>query len=894
MAAAVAAAQAQGISSQAIEQFKASQGIANTQPAQPTRFSSIPQAAAPAAAEDAKTGAVGIPGFSASLRTFGAELFAGNRGRYITPSDLPVPADYVVGVGDTVEIRLFGKENRILSLPVQRNGTIVLPDIGDISVIGLTLEAMGKLVLERINKQKIGVEATVSMGQLRSIQIFLMGDVNSPGAVTTDALTTVSNALLFGGGIKLSGSMRRVEIRRQGKVISRIDLYDSLLKGSDRGELRLQAGDIVFVPAVGKRVGIDGEVLRPAVYELLNEKTAEDLVQLAGGFRPTAYPQSARLNRIGKDWQRSAQINPLATFTQRQQTLHDGDLFEIPAVVQTQQPTPGDFRFKTVTLNGNLVAQGTYEWRPNLTLGELIPRYEQLSLNAYRPLALIERIEPRTGTRQLLPVNLTDVILKQKAVPLERDDRVFVFDQQEIEFLSSAHVQQVLAGNLPTNLGQAATGVVINAQAARPDETALHLGAGKAFDVGPGQEEQNGAIAGQSNVCRGLVELSHIVANEGTTRFRSALFAGAYADDGKRLVKSIPCPAVFNQNPSFLPFLLENAITVRGEIKNPGVLPVPPDFSLDLALLARGGLTREADLEGIELNQVVPSSNGLANVTRRRLGQTSELAGIVAQPGDIVQIRKRASNQDTGLVRLSGEFAHPGAYEIRKGERLSELIARAGGLSPHAYPYGAVFLRPSIKEEKRQYYAKAVNDIQQNILFAMTRQTANTSPQGAGNATAAVELVKQLRVSDPIGRMVIEADPTVLQVRPELDIVLSPGDELHIPRRPSNILVMGEVLNPSAVQFESGKTPTDYLQAVGGLTRLADEARIFAILPNGSAQPLKLSSWNFKPTLLPPGSVIYVTREVLPSTNIDLLQIASGLVRDLAMSAAAFAVIGRN
>ena len=149
------------------------QGLGNLQPAPQAK--PAPLSPAPATAGDSRSSAIGIPGFSPSLRPFGAELFAGNRSRYISPSDLPVPADYVVGIGDTVEIRLFGKENRALSLPVQRNGTIVLPEIGDISVVGLTLEAMGRLVLERINKQKIGVEATVSMGPLRSIQIFLMG-----------------------------------------------------------------------------------------------------------------------------------------------------------------------------------------------------------------------------------------------------------------------------------------------------------------------------------------------------------------------------------------------------------------------------------------------------------------------------------------------------------------------------------------------------------------------------------------------------------------------------------------------------------------------------------------------------------------------------------------------
>ena len=153
VAAATSAALAQGISPQAIEQFKADQGLGSAATTKTIKAS--PQLTPlPAGSEDSKSKSVGLPGFDANLRPFGAELFSGSRGRYITPTDLPVPADYIVGIGDTVEVRLFGKENRVLSLPVQRNGTVVLPDIGDISVVGLTLEAMGKLVLERIAKKK--------------------------------------------------------------------------------------------------------------------------------------------------------------------------------------------------------------------------------------------------------------------------------------------------------------------------------------------------------------------------------------------------------------------------------------------------------------------------------------------------------------------------------------------------------------------------------------------------------------------------------------------------------------------------------------------------------------------------------------------------------------------
>lgn len=838
--------------------------------------------------------AAAVPGFPGNLTAFGSQLFSRDSRRYVSPTDLPVPADYVVGPGDTVEVRLFGKENKVMRLEVDRSGAITMPDIGVVPVTGMTLETMGKTLIERIAKQKIGVEATVSMGQLRSIQVFLMGDVNYPGAITTDALTTVSNALLYGGGIKPSGSMRRIEIRRQGKVVSRIDLYESLIQGSSRGEIRLQPGDVVFVPTVGKRVGIDGEVMRPAVYELLKERTADDLVRLAGGFRPAAYPQLSRLNRIGRDWQRSTRMVSLASPGQRDMALQDGDVFDISAVVQTQRPSESDFRFRTVSLEGSVTTPGSYEWKEGLTLGDLLARSDQLAMNAYRPLALIERIEPMTGARSLLSANLAEVINQRKKVPLERDDRVFVLNWQEVDFLSSLQVQQVLAGKLPAMVGQGATGSVIDSQAPRLGGAQVPLSKG-AVDVGDAlKDTPRGGVKDQArdvSVCSGLVDLSQIVSTEGNSRFRAAVFPDALSDSEKRLVKSMPCPAVFDKNPAFLPYLLENTVVVRGEVKSPGLLPVPDGMSVKLALSARGGLTREADPNRVEVSQVSSFAGGLTQVVRQRLDKAEDAAALTVQAGDVIQVQRRASERETGLVKVSGEFMHPGGYEIRKGERLSELMARAGGLTSHAYPFGAVFLRNQVKEDKKAYYAKSASELQQNALFAMTRQTA--SAQAGSNGAAAVELIKQLKVTDPIGRMVIEADPEMLKAHPELDVVLEAGDEIYIPRRPSSVLVMGEVLNPGAVQFEKGKTAEEYIRAVGGVTRLADEGRIYAVLPNGSAEPVKLSSWGFGSRKLLPGSVIYVTREALPTTSLDLVQIATALFRDLAVSAASLVVIGK-
>ena len=233
-----------------------------------------------------------------------------------------------------------------------------------------------------------GVEATVSMGALRSIQIFLMGDVNNPGAYATDSLTTVMNALLVGGGIKPTGSMRKVEVRRQGRVVGHLDLYDAMLSGGDRGNMRLQSGDTIFVPSVGRRVGVAGDVLRPAIYELLNEKTAAEVIRLAGGMLPTAYPAQAKIDRIAADGRRQVQDVSLAGGLPQKWTVNDGDVITLPSVVARWD--------KSVALAGRVERAGNYEWRQGLSLGDVLRSTEQLGRDAYRAMAIVERTDSAT------------------------------------------------------------------------------------------------------------------------------------------------------------------------------------------------------------------------------------------------------------------------------------------------------------------------------------------------------------------------------------------------------------------------------------------------------------------------------------------------------------------
>ncbi|MGH8236556.1 MAG: polysaccharide biosynthesis/export family protein, partial [Steroidobacteraceae bacterium] len=225
-----------------------------------------------------------------ALKPFGYDLFSGAPSTFAPATDVPVPAEYVVGPGDRVELQLFGNTKGRYSLVVGRDGRINFPELGPIAVGGRRFEDVRNDLEERVRQQMIGTQASISIGELRSIRVFVLGDALTPGSYTVSGLSTMTNALFVSGGVKKSGSLRNIQLKRNGRTVSTLDLYDLLLKGDTSADQRVLPGDVIFVAPIGATVGLGGEVRRPAIYELKDETTASQLLQLAGGFTPEADP----------------------------------------------------------------------------------------------------------------------------------------------------------------------------------------------------------------------------------------------------------------------------------------------------------------------------------------------------------------------------------------------------------------------------------------------------------------------------------------------------------------------------------------------------------------------------------------------------------------------------
>jgi polysaccharide biosynthesis/export protein len=335
-----------------------------------------------------------------------------------------------------------------------------------------------------------------------------------------------------------------------------------------------------------------------------------------------------------------------------------------------------------------------------------------------------------------------------------------------------------------------------------------------------------------------------------------------------------------------LALLADHVVQINGAVRRPGAYPVAGSATLGELIALAGGANRSADIGAIELSQTDPA---LPTPVRQTFALNNTTALLPVYPGALVLIPERAPDMIAQAVRIDGEVLRPGSYDLQHGERLSSLIQRAGGLSDIAYARGALFRRESVRLAEQQAMAHAADALDQGLAGALIKERG-LAPNTVQTART---LVDRLRASPALGRVVVEANPGRLVDRPDLDILLEPGDSIFYPKRPSTVLVTGEVLAGGALQFRSGLQAADYISLAGGTTDFADEERAFVLLPDGSARRLRQSAWNYEPLPILPGSAIIVPQDPAPFRFFDVALPVTGLISQLAVTAASLTIIGR-
>lgn len=523
---------------------------------------------------------------TAALQPFGYDLFFGVPSTFAPATDIPVPADYVIGPGDTVNVQLFGNQNADYSLVVNREGGINFPEIGPLTISGLTLSELRNTINQRVSEQMIGVRASTTLGELRSIRVFVLGDVVRPGSYTVSGLSTMTNALLASGGVTEIGSLRNVQLRRDGQTVSRLDLYDLLLRGDTSSDARLEPGDAIFVPPIGATVAIEGEVRRPAVYEIKDEQTIEDVIELAGGLKPNANESSVKLERIVPGRGTTVRDLDVAGAIQRtEQGVRDGDVIRV-------QPNLDQLE-NSVRLAGNVYRPGLYQWSEGMALGDLLPSPELVKPMSDLNYVLIRRENEPNVQIEVLSADLQAIWDRAPGandLALQPRDTIYVFNldigrKQIVEpIIKELRSQAATKQPVPT--------VTVGGQVRAEGEYPLEPGMRVSDLLRAGGGLTASAYGLEAELTRYAVVNGEYRETELVDVDLAAVLNGANSAD------VLLAPYDYLNIKEVPRWREQQSVTIRGEVQFPGVYPIRQGEKLSSVLQRAGGLTDLAFPQG--------------------------------------------------------------------------------------------------------------------------------------------------------------------------------------------------------------------------------------------------------------------------------------------------------
>lgn len=766
---------------------------------------------------------------TAELKPFGYDLFSsklpgnGNDDEessgsvvnaFAPSSNTPVPADYLVGPGDSINVQLFGKESGQFELVINNEGSIQIPELGSITVTGLTYQELKQQLIEKYKQQVIGVTPHITMGKLRTIQIYLVGEVYRPGVVTLSSLSTVTHALFSSGGVNEIGSLREIQLKRSGKTVAIFDLYDLLVFGSTQGDKRLQQGDVIFVPTVKKLVSIDGNIRRPAIYEVKDNENLHDLISIAGGLLPSAAANQLQIAR--KTAVSGLQVKTVNALkgADRQFVLTSGDFINVPG-------SSVEFN-NAILISGAYATPGMIQWTKGQKLSSLISKNTLLNSTDldYGLVVRRDRFERQSEIIQFEPRN---ILSGSFDLELNKFDQVTLFNRLGLDEANSVE-SGVTEGDLKTSQDDLKT------------EQANYL-----------QELEAASFTEKQLLLKDTKSYSR-------KQLLSPIIA-RLKDEGTHI------------NPVKL-------AEISGQVKFPGVYPISTNGRVRDLIMAAGGLIESAYLQKAEISRTQLDIGNSFKVQHIDINLIDALIGesVANQPlvsKDTLNVLRTPDWYDSRSVELVGEVVFPGTYQIKKDETLGQLIKRAGGFTAEASARAVIFTREELKQREKANLDKTVEELKQNIISSNVSGSQNVKTINYDDAKV---ILDELLSVDPIGRLVIDM-PRILAGNVAYDINLKDGDKLYVPNISPSVSVVGEVFVPTTHILEETLSLEKYIERSGGLTQRADDSKIYIVKANGSVKVPDNNFWfDGEVVMLEPGDTIVVPRDVVNYERLGLWQ----------------------
>ncbi len=784
-----------------------------------------------------------------NLKRFSHKFF--NNKNLLNIEEIPVPENYIISKGDEFSIWIYGAKNKKLVLKVDKNGNINFPQIGPISVGGKTFGEAKKILTDIINTSFKNSKSVIDLNSYSTIQVTLSGFVNAPGVYNLNSLARVKDLLIEAKGVSDNGSIREIFVKRDGKVVKKIDFYKLLVEGTDK-DILLRNGDIVFVPKAKVLVKLYGAVEENTVFELKKGETLKDLLKYAGGLKPDANGNAIEIKRYYKN-----QGVKYITLSLRQNiSLQNGDEIFIPKLSSLNE--------NYVYIYGNVVYPGKKGiGQKNMKLSSFLNslmkgKIENLFLeNTFFDYAVIKRTN-KDLSKKFFGINLRDILEQKKDFLLKSRDEIYIFNKLDMRMNP-----YVLIEGTPV------------------------------FKPGLYQYMEGMSVKDLINIA-GL--------NSPFDESKVKITSFNTTDKKPRVyVIDIKKKPYFKLKPFDEVFLFSyyethplQKATISGEVIKPGKYIIVENMTLKDLIENAGGLTPKAYTKECEIvRYFIEDGERKKKILKIDL---KDADNFIIQNFDEINIHKIVNWNERKTVTLKGEFKFPGTYVIHDGEKLSSVIKRAGGFTKEAFLYGAVFTRKEIKKLQEKSLQKALLKLKEQIIMANMKIKENRSVNSdiVNNLHAIESLMKDAEKLSPIGRIAINLDKNITKFENSSnDLVLKDGDELIVPSFNDTVLVTGEVMNPTAITYNS-KDVNYYLEKSGGLGELADAKQIFIIHANGETEKADIGSYLFKirKAQIRKGDVIVVPKKILFENNMDIAKDITSILYKISLTVAAMHTVG--
>ncbi len=790
-----------------------------------------------------------------NLERFSKEFFR-NKNK-IAQKNITVPADYTLSRGDVLTFWIYGQTEKNFELTINNEGNIEIPEVGPVRVAGERFGEVKELLTNYLASSYKNSKVVVSMNAFSNAQVTVTGFINAPGIYNTTAVSSVKDILIEANGVGPVGSVRNIQVQRDGQTISTIDYYHLLSSGISNGDIVLKPNDTIYVPRAYGLVSIEGAVYKEAIYEIEPNESLAHILKFAGGLKAEADGYSIHVKRYA----RNAQIQNLTLSMREAQSfrLRDGDEISVDGLNTTNDAY--------IMITGNIVREGKREMgRRGMRLSKLLKdemRGGKLNTffleNTRFDYAMVKRVGADLQAK-VFNINLQAILDGQADFRLQNRDELYIFNELDsgtAPFVTVTGEPLIKPGKYIYREGMTITDLINQAGISAPyDKTKIKI---------VSTQDANG---------KSTVTMIDADANAG------------------HLLKERDTITLFKLNATHP---LQTAM-ISGEVIAAGSYVVADGMTLLDFIQSAGGLNERAYPKECEIIRYhVQNGERVKKIFNIPLADAST---FLIQQHDEIQIKRIPYWNDRKSITLTGQVKFPGTYVIHTGEKLDSVIARAGGYTPEAFLYGAIFTRESIRAIQKESLQKELARLKEQVILVNVRNSSDRRKQPAditGIVAAVDSLVTAAKKIEPKGRITINLEEDLYAFADSSsNLVLKDKDRLDIPSFNDTIVVNGEVMLPTALTYQ-GDSIKDYIDRSGGLTHLADDEHIYVVHANGEARKATLGSFLFSSNEvhIKKGDVIMVPKQFyIDSHGMDLTKDLAEIFYKLSLTVAAAHTVG--